>query len=86
MNIKEFFSPIKGGRNDGKTFAKIILLKPDNLAITAATIFFMAYAVPTQEFDDPAIKWVLEGAFLAIFSLVTFKSLQHWSELKNKKK
>lgn len=80
-----FFSPVKGGHQDGLKFGKWFM-SGQRIGIISlfgmATILFTLFADKTT--FDPEAWWYGGIGFLGSITLfIIFKTLQHWNDLKN---
>lgn len=80
--MKDFFSPIVGGQNDGLTFKSFCQswqrIFPF-LFLLGFNILIFAYK---NTFENP---WYLvsQGFLVSVFGIWVWKTLQHWNDLKN---
>jgi hypothetical protein len=81
-----FFSPVKGGHQDGLEFGKW-MMHGSRIGLislfTVSLILFSLFAGPASEFDP---EWTFNGIKIFLGSidvLIVFKTLQHWNDLKN---
>jgi hypothetical protein len=82
---KTFFSPIEGGVLDGYTF-KEFLKSPQRWLIPLIwAIFTMAIIYHKDEFESVIGLLVSLGFMSLILVVFVFKTLQHWSDLKQHK-
>ena len=83
-NLKSFFSPVKGGHLDGYTFKTFILSLKRLAPLFAITGMLIILLCTDKNTFDPI--WTYHGAisfFVGIIIIFTFKTLQHWNDLKN---
>jgi len=82
--LKEFFSPVKGGHQDGFTFRKFILSLKRMAPLFAISGMLTALLCTDKDTFDPV--WTYYGSIgfcVSIIILFIFKTLQHWNDLKN---
>ena len=82
--FKSFFTPVKGGHQDGYTFKKFISspqrIVPPLVGIGLLTAVFVE---GKESFGEPAGYYGSIAFCLFILAVYTFKTLQHWNDLKN---
>ena len=82
--LSNFFSPVKGGHQDGYTFKKFIMSLKRMFPLFAIIGMLTAVLVSGKEgFGE--IGWYYGSIvfFVGIIIIFTFKTLQHWNDLKN---
>ena len=83
--LKSFFSPVKGGHQDGLKFGKWFM-HGQRLGLwtifIGSTTAFISFA--DKSTFDPELTFNGVAIFLGSISLlIIFKTLQHWNDLKN---
>ena len=81
--MKEFFSTVVGGQNDGLTFKKWVSSPMrwfPTLFISGFCILLWSYK-PT--FTEPLSFWLAFGFISSVLCIWVYKTLQHWNDLKN---
>ena len=80
--IKEFMKPVEGGHYDGLKFWSFMF----SFERIPLVLLFIIANVLVVNFDDTLttpVSICLTIALELIATLVLFKSLQHWSDMKN---
>ena len=82
--LSNFFSPVKGGQLDGYTFKTFIMSLKRMFPLFVLIGFLITVLVQGKEsFGEVGWYYGMISFFIAIIILFTFKTLQHWNDLKN---
>jgi uncharacterized membrane protein YhaH (DUF805 family) len=82
--IKAFFGPIQSGRYKGRVFWNWYLSYSRlGISVLFLSAGILTRIIPEYFTDEVFWQWFLSVFFFGVFLLITFKTLQHWSDLIN---
>jgi hypothetical protein len=83
--LKDFFSPVKGGGHDGLKFGKwfMHMQRAGLISIFILVMSTLGLISPIEEWDPQWTFVAVEIALGLILTLITFKTLQNWNDMKN---
>jgi hypothetical protein len=81
--FKSFFTPVKGGHQDGYTFKKF-MSSPQRIVPPLAIMGLLTavFMEGKESFGEPVSYYAAIGFCVFILTVYTFKTLQHWNDLK----